>query len=266
MALKPKLIVTLAIGLLLAEGTAFASPNGRHTVPEASALVLAPVGIATIVAAERRRRGLTRVKRGVGAAYFIGKRATDILLSSVALLLAAPAFALIALLVRLDSPGPIFFKRRVTGQNGRSFDMYKFRSMVVGAEEMLERDEKLKELYYVKCKLDVDPRVTRIGKLLRRTSLDELPQLINIFLGDMTFVGPRPIASDEIEKYGPAFELFQTVRPGITGIWQTCGRSETSYEKRVEMDMLYIENRSLLLDLWIIACTIPAVLLKRGAM
>lgn len=242
-----------------------ASPSNHPNVPEASALIMAPVGIAAVVAAERRRRGPTRARHGVGKAYYIVKRSVDILLSSAALLIASPLFGAIALLVRLDSAGPVLFRRRVIGMGGQSFDMYKFRSMVDNAESILREDEDLMRVYSVSWKLKSDPRVTRVGKLLRRTSLDELPQLLNIFLGHMTFVGPRPIAPDEVEKYGPQFERFKTVRPGITGIWQTCGRSETSYEKRVEMDMLYISNRSILLDLWIIACTVPAVLLKRGA-
>jgi lipopolysaccharide/colanic/teichoic acid biosynthesis glycosyltransferase len=257
---------TVFLLVVVLNGTcAFASSKVYHPVPEASALVLAPMGVAAVVAAERRRRGLVRVKRGVGSIYFIGKRFIDIILASAILLATAPIFAIIALLVRLDSKGPILFKRKVIGLNGQTFYMYKFRSMVEGAEQILAQDENLQKLYRDKWKLENDPRVTRFGKFLRRTSLDELPQLINILLGGMTFVGPRPIAPDEVERYGPAFELFKTVKPGITGIWQTCGRSETSYEKRVEMDMLYIQNRSLLLDLWIIACTIPAVLLKRGA-
>ena len=257
-------LVAMVAVLLLAGGPALASPDHSPVVPEASAFVLAPVGIAAIVAAERKRRKLSNIRHGVGRAYFIGKRLVDLTLSSVALLVFAPLIALIALLVRLDSPGPIFFRRRVVGMNGDSFDMYKFRSMVEEAERMLDEDEELKKLYYVNCKLDEDPRVTRIGKLMRITSLDEMPQLLNIFLGHMTFVGPRPIASDEIDIYGPAFERFKTVKPGITGIWQICGRSDLPYEKRVEMDMMYINQRSLLLDLWIIASTVPAVVLKRG--
>ena len=251
--------------LLLSAGAACAAPGEFHSVPEASAFVLAPIGIAAIVAAERRRRRLLDIKREVGRAYFVVKRGVDLLLASIVLLVVAPFFAVVAALIRLDSPGSVLFRRRVIGMNGESFDMYKFRSMVEGAEEILANDEDLKNIYYVNAKIAVDPRVTRVGRFLRRTSIDELPQLVNILLGHMTFVGPRPIAADEIPLYGEAFEEFKQVKPGITGIWQTCGRSETSYAKRVEMDMLYIKNRSILLDLWIIVSTIPAVLLKRGA-
>jgi len=259
-------ILTLTAVMLLACGTAQASPHDSTTIPEASALVLAPIGIAAVVAAERRRRRLANVKRGVGKAYFFVKRVFDLTTSSIVLLLSSPILLALAVLVRIDSPGPVIFKRRVVGINGVEFDMYKFRSMVEGAERILKEDEKLKNLYSVNWKLETDPRITRLGALLRRTSLDELPQLINVFLGNMTFVGPRPIAPDEVERYGPMFSVFTTVKPGITGLWQTCGRSETSYEKRVEMDMLYIDKRSILLDTWIVLSTIPAVLLKRGAM
>ncbi|MEN6583877.1 MAG: sugar transferase [Armatimonadota bacterium] len=234
-------------------------------MPEASATILAPMGLAAIIAAEKWRRRVCRMHQGVGAAYIILKRLGDIIMALILLMIASPAFALLALLVRLDSPGPVLFKRRVIGKDGKSFDMFKFRSMVEGAEQILEQDEELKRNYYVKCKLHTDPRVTGIGILLRKTSLDELPQLINILIGNMTFVGPRPIAADEIEKYGPAIDRFVTVTPGITGLWQTSGRSETSYDMRVSMDMTYIEKRSILLDIWIILCTVPAVLLKRGA-
>ncbi|MHB1456454.1 MAG: sugar transferase, partial [Armatimonadota bacterium] len=106
---------------------------------------------------------------------------------------------------------------------------------------------------------------TKLGRILRKTSLDEIPQLFNVLLGHMTFVGPRPIAEDEVEIYGPAIEKFKMVTPGVTGLWQTSGRSETSYKRRVELDMLYIEKRSILFDIWILLKTIPAVLLKRGA-
>ncbi|MCE5313674.1 MAG: sugar transferase [Armatimonadota bacterium] len=256
-------MILAAFILLFAAGVAYA--DTQHSVPEASACILAPMGIAAVIAVERRRRRLAKIYQGVGAAYFAVKRLTDILLASAILLVSSALFAAIAALVRLDSPGPIFFKRRVIGKHGKSFDMYKFRSMVDGAEQILEHSDDLKSEYYVNCKLKSDPRITNLGKFLRKTSLDELPQLLNVLLGNMTFVGPRPIHHDEVEIYGPCVEQFKTVTPGITGLWQTCGRSETSYEERVRMDMQYIEQRSILLDLWILVSTVPAVLLKRGA-
>lgn len=255
----------IALCLLALGGGAYASPDHPSVVPEASALVLAPMGIAAVVAAERRRRQYSGIRESVGALYYLVKRIVDVTVALTILTVSFPLFLAIAVLVRLDSAGPIMFRRRVVGRYGKQFNMYKFRSMVEGAEQILEQDEELKKQYYVNAKLQSDPRVTRLGRFLRKTSLDELPQLINVLFGNMTFVGPRPIAPDEIELYGPEFERFKTVTPGITGLWQTCGRSETSYEKRVQMDMLYIEQRSILLDAWIMVSTIPAVLLKRGA-
>lgn len=257
------LIIVAAIALVCS--CAYASSGNPVIVPEASACVLAPMGIAAIIAAERHRRRVRAVQQGISVFYLVAKRMIDFALASSLLLIALPIFALIACMVRLDSRGPVLYRRRVVGRGGRRFDMFKFRSMVDGAESILEQDEDLKKEYYVAAKLRTDPRVTRLGRFLRMTSLDELPQLINILLGNMTFVGPRPIAPDEIDLYGCAIEHFQKVTPGITGIWQTCGRSETSYATRVEMDLQYIEKRCLLLDLWIIVSTIPAVLLKRGA-
>ncbi len=251
--------------VILGSSLAWADDNHTPQVPEVSAAVLAPLGVGAVIAVERRRRKLAAVRRGVGTAYFITKRCVDFCLSSCLLIALAPVFAVLALLVRLSGTGPILFRRRVVGRNGMSFDMLKFRSMVSGAEQILAEDEHLRRVYYINCKIEDDPRVTSVGRLLRKTSLDELPQLINVFLGHMTFVGPRPIHADEVAIYGPNVERFKTVTPGITGLWQTRGRSNTSYEDRVRMDMQYIDERSILLDLWILAYTIPAVLLKRGA-
>lgn len=259
------LMLIVPVVALLCSSIAWADDNGTPQVPEVSAAVLAPLGVGAVIAVERRRRRLAAVQRGVGVAYFVTKRCIDLCLSACLLVVLAPLFAVIALLVRLSGPGPILFRRRVIGRNGMSFDMLKFRSMVSGAEQILAEDEQLKKIYYINCKIEDDPRVTRVGRFLRRTSLDELPQLINVFLGHMTFVGPRPIHADEVAIYGPCVERFKTVTPGITGLWQTRGRSNTSYEERVRMDMQYIDERSILLDLWILAYTIPAVLTKRGA-
>lgn len=235
-------------------------------VPEATAMVLGPSGLAMIVALERHRRRYQRIRDGVSLSYYMAKRGVDMILAFIALMFFAPLFVLIMLLVRLDSSGPIFFRRMAVGKSGRIFGMLKFRTMIVDAEQVLQTNDELREQYYTNhCKLKDDPRITRLGKFLRKTSLDELPQLINVLTGDMTFVGPRPIAEDEIDIYGPEVEKFKTVTPGITGLWQTQGRSDISYEKRVQLDMLYIKKRSMLLDIWVLLCTLPAVLLKRGA-
>ncbi len=265
MGSKPAKTLLAVVGLLMAAGAASASTVQPYAVPEAATYVLAPMGIATIIVAELRRRRVSRLRRGVGLAYFLVKRTFDVLISLLALLASSPVFCFIALLVRASGPGPIIFRRRVIGKCGKSFDMFKFRTMVDRAEELLERDEDLKRQYAANWKLESDPRVTRLGCYLRKLSLDELPQLINVLLGNMTFVGPRPIHADEIAIYGPSVERFKTVTPGITGLWQSCGRSNTSYEARVQMDMLYIEKRCIMLDLLIILRTIPAGPFSRGA-
>jgi len=266
MASRQLIRILLIVAILALSTSVLADTRTPNAVPEASVFVLAPMGIAAVVAAERRRR-LASIRNGVGVLYFAVKRTVDVALASAVLLATLPIAAVIALLVGIDSPGPIVFKRRVIGKDGKFFDMYKFRSMIQGAEDALQQDEVLKNIYYNgNCKIETDPRVTRIGTFLRKTSLDELPQLVNVILGNMTFVGPRPIAEDEIDIYGPCIERFKTVTPGITGLWQTGGRSETSYEKRVKMDMDYIEQRSIMMDLAILMSTVPAVVRKRGAM
>jgi lipopolysaccharide/colanic/teichoic acid biosynthesis glycosyltransferase len=260
------IVVIVCLLLLLSSAGAWAYGSG-HEVPEVSTLILAPAGLGAIMLEQHRRRShLGCVKQGLGVGYFAVKRAIDILLASVFLLMSLPLFAVIALLVKLDSPGPLIFRRRVIGKGGRSFDMLKFRSMVDGAEEQLAADEHLREQYYVNAKLADDPRVSRVGRILRKTSLDELPQLINILLGQMTFVGPRPIHSDECPLYGDSVEKFKTVTPGVSGLWQICGRSNVSYQERVRLDMLYIDKRSVLYDVWILLSTVPAVLMRRGAL
>lgn len=186
------------------------------------------------------------------------------------ILLAAPflllIFTVVALLVRLDSRGPIFYRRRVLGIGGQEFDAFKFRTMVVNGDEVLAQyPEKLAELQATH-KLREDPRITRVGHFLRKTSLDELPQLINVLLGQMSLVGPRMIHPDEAEMYGPLRSNLLTVKPGLTGLWQVSGRSEITYEERVQIDMHYIRNYSIWMDLQILFVqTLPAVFSKRGA-
>jgi exopolysaccharide biosynthesis polyprenyl glycosylphosphotransferase len=191
------------------------------------------------------------------------------LLDYTMIFLAAPAlltlFLVIGVMVKLDSPGPIFYRRRVLGVGGKEFDAFKFRTMVVNGDEMLAQyPEKVAELRATH-KLREDPRITRIGHLLRRTSLDELPQLINVLLGQMSLVGPRMIHPDEGTMYGPYKSNLLTVKPGLTGLWQVSGRSDISYEERVRIDMHYIRNYNIWMDVQILFQTIPAVLGKRGA-
>ncbi|HEX2923364.1 MAG TPA: sugar transferase, partial [Chloroflexota bacterium] len=183
----------------------------------------------------------------------------------VGLILLSPVMLAVAILVKLDSPGPVLYRRRVLGRFSKPFDAFKFRTMVVDADNVLESNALLKETFSSRYKLKSDPRVTRIGRILRRTSLDELPQLFNVLRGEMSLVGPRMISPDESGRYGKWQLNLLTVRPGITGPWQVRGRSEIPYEERVQLSMHYIRNFSIWLDLEILLRTIPAVLKARGA-
>jgi lipopolysaccharide/colanic/teichoic acid biosynthesis glycosyltransferase len=177
----------------------------------------------------------------------------------------APLLLLIALAVKLDSPGPIIHRRRVMGVNGRQFDAFKFRTMHVNGDEILNAHPGLKAELALNHKLKDDPRVTPIGKLLRKYSLDELPQLFNVIRRDMSLVGPRMISPAEMEKYSKKGINLLTVKPGITGMWQVSGRSDVSYEERVRMDMYYVRNWTIWLDARLLMQTIPVVLKGRGA-
>ena len=189
------------------------------------------------------------------------------------ILLAAPyiilTFVIIMILIKLDSRGPIFYRQARIGRFGRKFHVYKFRTMVQNADQILqiylEKSPELKAEWLATHKLKQDPRVTRIGSILRKLSLDELPQLWNIIIGDMSLVGPRPIVDAEVEKYGKCFDLYIKVRPGLTGLWQVSGRNDTTYERRVELDEYYVLNRSMRLDLEILWKTVFVVLKKDGA-
>ena len=202
--------------------------------------------------------------RLTGAELFL-KRVTDLFVSSIAVLLSLPFMVGIAIAIKLDSPGPIFYRRRVVGVGGKSFDALKFRTMYLDADERLAGDPELKHQFEKNYKLKDDPRVTRVGHLLRRTSFDELPQLFNVLRGQMSLVGPRMITAEERARYGKWRMNLSTVKPGITGLWQVSGRSDISYDERVMMDMYYIRNFSLWLDIHLLWRTIPAVLKGHGA-
>ncbi len=193
------------------------------------------------------------------------KRLLDLGVAIVLLILLSPLMVVIALLIVLDSPGPIFHRRYVLGQGGHLFDALKFRTMYVNGNDILEAYPELREELKANQKLKDDPRVTPVGRFLRKYSLDELPQLLNVLVGQMSLVGPRMITRPEQEKYGKMRLNLLTVKPGLTGLWQISGRSDLSYEDRVRMDMYYIRNYSIWLDLMIILRTIPAVLRGRGA-
>lgn len=180
-----------------------------------------------------------------------------------------PVFLIISILVKLTSKGPVFYGHKRVGKNGKEFKCWKFRSMNINSQEMLkeilatdpvrakewEKDRKFKD----------DPRVTKFGKFLRKTSLDELPQLINIFIGQMSFIGPRPVTEDEMNRYGPYKDYVLSVTPGLSGMWQVSGRSDTGYEERISFDTYYIQNWSIWLDIWIFIKTVWVVLNRKGA-
>ncbi|MGA3025706.1 MAG: undecaprenyl-phosphate galactose phosphotransferase WbaP [Bryobacteraceae bacterium] len=199
----------------------------------------------------------------------LSKRLVDVLFCLVGAVLAVPLCLAIAVLIRLDSRGPALYGQRRIGYKGRPFTAWKFRSMVRDADAVLEdclhRNPKLRREWEREHKLKNDPRVTRIGRFLRKTSLDELPQLWNVLMGDMSLVGPRPIVDKEVVRYGRSFNLYTSVKGGITGLWQVSGRSDTSYEERVHLDTFYIRNWSLWLDYCILFRTIAVVLFRKGA-
>lgn len=199
-------------------------------------------------------------------AYNLVKRLADIILSLIAIIFLSPIFLIVALVVRFDSKGKIVFGHERIGKNMNRFKIYKFRTMYENSEEIFNNfTEDQKKEYYINFKLDNDPRITKVGRFLRETSLDELPQLINILKGNMSIVGPRPIVEKEIEKYGSYAETVFSVLPGLTGYWQANGRSDTTYAERVQMDMYYIKNRSILMDINIILKTVISVIKKEGA-
>lgn len=193
------------------------------------------------------------------------KVSLDYLIALPAVLCTLPLMLILAILVKIDSPGPIIYRRRVVGLNGTQFDAYKFRTMYTNGDQILAAHPKLKKELARNHKLKEDPRITKIGHFLRKWSLDELPQLFNVLKQDMSLVGPRMITPAEMKLYDEWSMNLLTVRPGITGLWQVSGRSDVSYQDRVRLDMHYIRNWTIWLDLQLLMQTIPAVLKQRGA-
>ncbi|WP_301861308.1 sugar transferase [uncultured Megasphaera sp.] len=197
------------------------------------------------------------------------KRLFDLVCTSIGIICLSPVLLAIAVWIYKDSPGPVIFKHRRVGKGGREFSCYKFRSMCVDADvklkELLEKDPQARKEWETEFKLKNDPRITRSGAFLRKTSLDELPQLFNVLKGEMSLVGPRPIIRDEVKKYGKFIEDFYMVRPGVTGMWQTSGRNDVSYDERVQMDTWYVRNWNLWFDIVLIWRTISVVLKRKGA-
>ncbi len=208
---------------------------------------------------------LTYYEQGLHGTELFFKRFFDIVISTTALIILFPLFMIISILIKLDSPGPVFYVCKRCGRKGKAFNFYKFRSMVKDAEKIKERLLSCSEVKGPIFKIKDDPRLTRIGRILRRYSLDELPQLFNVLKGDMSLVGPRPLSMEEVAK----FDFWQlqrfNVRPGITCLWQVRGRSDLSFYKMVKLDLWYINNWSFGLDLKILWWTVPAVLKGKGA-
>lgn len=202
--------------------------------------------------------------------YSFLKRIFDIVFSTFTLILLLPVFFLIAVLIKIDSRGPVFFRSKRVGAHFRPFSCIKFRTMKKNAHEilqnLLEKNPKLNQEYSKYNKLKEDPRVTRVGKVLRKWSLDELPQFLNVLIGDISVVGPRPYLIEEIEsQVQEDAHTILSVKPGITGIWQTSGRSNLSFEKRIELEKYYVNKRSFFFDLYLVFKTIPVFLFRRGA-
>lgn len=200
------------------------------------------------------------------AFYEIIKRFFDVVLSTVALIILSPIMLIVFFAIKFDSKGKAIYSQERIGKNLKKIKIYKFRSMYINSDEIFENfTEEQKKEFYKNFKLDNDPRITKVGSFIRKTSLDELPQLINIIKGEMSIVGPRPIVEKEIEKYNGYAEKVFSVKPGLTGYWQANGRSDTDYDERIEMDIYYLRNRSLSMDIKIIIKTFIAVIKKEGA-
>ena len=198
--------------------------------------------------------------------YRLAKRALDILLASIGLLLTCVPMLLITLLIVIESPGRAIYLHWRVGKNGKPLPLVKFRSMYRDADDMIQHfTPEQKAEWEENFKLDVDPRITKVGRFLRRTSLDELPQLLNVLQGDLSLVGPRPIVEKELEKYGDQKAKFLSVTPGLTGYWQAYARSTCTYEERIEMELRYVDEANFLWDIKILFATVGAVIRGNGA-
>ena len=193
------------------------------------------------------------------------QRGLDLLIAGVLLLVLLPVFLLLAILIRLDTPGPVLFIQNRVGRDGVEFPFFKFRSMVHDAEARRRALEALNERNGPVFKMRDDPRITRVGRFLRRTSLDELPQILNVLRGEMSLVGPRPALPQEVAAYTQRQRQRLCITPGVTGLWQVSGRAEISFEHSIDLDLFYVQNQSLWLYLRILCLTIPAVITGRGA-
>lgn len=244
-----------------------ARPDKSDWRPDVTARLRAGDGTAGLIAPLRLQAptstGRRCAPRGIRA-----KRTLDLLGATLAIILIAPLLLVVAALVKLTSQGPVFFRQTRIGRDGKEFHILKFRTMVVHAEERLQTDERLWALYQsegYKIPAGEDPRLTRVGPFLRRSSLDELPQLLNVMRGHMSLVGPRPIQAFELGEYGEVADTYLSVRPGMSGLWQVSGRSNLDFKRRVALDFQYVETWSVTKDVLILARTVPAVVRRRGA-
>ncbi|MFC4769451.1 sugar transferase [Effusibacillus consociatus] len=195
------------------------------------------------------------------------KRMMDVVLSSVGIVILLPGFLLLWILVKIDSPGPAIFKQRRIGKDGVPFEIFKFRTMIANAEERLKGDPQLYQKYLdnnYKLEPEEDPRITKLGHFLRKSSLDEIPQLFNVLKGDMSLVGPRPVVKEELQEYKDRVNDFLSVKPGITGYWAVSGRSNVVYPERVDVELYYVYHQSLVLDIKILLKTVVTVLKRDG--
>jgi lipopolysaccharide/colanic/teichoic acid biosynthesis glycosyltransferase len=208
---------------------------------------------------------MTLDKMRLSSLEFAVKTAMDYIITLLSLIVFLPVMTLIAIAIKLDSPGPIIYRRRVMGLHGKQFDAFKFRTMLPDADKILDENPELKRAFENNFKLKEDPRVTQVGKILRRLSLDEIPQLFNVLRGEMSLIGPRMITAEEHTRYGKWGINLLTVKPALTGLWQISGRSDVSYEERIKIDMAYIRNYSIWLDFYILWQTPIQILFSRGA-
>jgi Undecaprenyl-phosphate galactose phosphotransferase WbaP len=213
-----------------------------------------------------RDRRISRSLQSLGGEFF--KRLFDILFSLSVLILFAPVYLLLALSIALSSPGPIFYVQERVGKNRKLFYCLKFRTMVENADdillEIMEKSPHLRQEFENNFKLKQDPRITWIGRFLRMTSLDEFPQFWNVLKGDMSVVGPRPLVEEELPRYGRYINKVLTIRPGITGLWQVSGRNDIPYPRRVQIDLYYVNDKNLWMDMWIVFKTIGVVIFPKN--
>ena len=213
------------------------------------------------------KRRLKKLSLQASKRAIVAKRLFDIIFSSLVLIFFSPIYLILALLIALSSQGPIFYVQKRVGKNHKTFNCLKFRTMINNADEVLEsimaQSPQLREEFENTFKLKEDPRITRIGKFLRLTSLDEFPQFWNVLKGDMSVVGPRPLVPQELYKYGDRIDRVLTIRPGITGLWQVSGRNDIPYPQRVNIDVYYVNYYNWWLDFWIIFKTIGVIIFPR---